>query len=100
MANPDAPRYRRMIEELLESYGYNDVTWEEDEDDRDRPRAYVGRFRAIEDGESVFEGDEGKVYVSVVGSDEHKSLRVHVGIIVDGTDEPNETTFDDLEPAD
>jgi hypothetical protein len=71
------------------------LAWESDEDEGDgRERANLGRFVVVEDegevSEGPFEGEEGVLYASIVGAAKHDNIRVHYGLMVDGTDCPTE----------
>lgn len=97
----DNTERRQLIESSVKSNGLQIVGWESDEEEGEgRERANLGRFVVLEDVDSTmgpFEGEEGVLYASVVGSAQHGNTRVHYGLVADGTDCPSEVDPFNLE---
>lgn len=101
MAKQDHDRVRPMIEDALKVYGLTAEKFETDEYG-DLQAVVTGRWTVNEENEDqgLFEGDEGVLYVSVVGSEEHRNERPHYGFMAEGTDVQIECDPNALEPVD
>lgn len=89
MAENATDQYKKIIEDSLKVYGYEPEGWVvDDEEERNRPKAIVGRFRITEDDEEngLFAGTEGVLSVSVVGGEQYNNLRAYWGFTEDGMD--------------
>lgn len=88
--------HKQMIEEALRAEGYPAQRWTEEDD---RPVAHIGRFTVTEDHEMIFEGEEGEITVTVVGSGGYGNERVAFFFTPEGADCGNEVDLYSVVPV-
>lgn len=81
-----------LIEDMAQQQGLTVREWRDDPDDG--VQGVLGKFRVTEEDESrgLYDGDEGTLHATVVGSEEHHNVRVAAIWVAEGNDSGDEVT--------